>query len=165
MLWFWDYIILCFFFFLCGLNPVVLCRLYIKQPPSSTSISGYEEEEPEWAEYKIKETNMFTVDKYQQVVFFVSFFSTILADLYLCFNDPVCFLMNVFVFSSMSIMISLQIGFFPDERAFSLRYQTAGMLETVLRQGVLGEDDTGEESPKSVFLSLEGFIFLLLRHP
>ncbi|KAL9427247.1 hypothetical protein AB3S75_029439 [Citrus x aurantiifolia] len=84
--------------------------LYIKQPPSSTSISGYEEEEPEWAEYKIKETNMFTVDKYQQ------------------------------------------IGFFPDERAFSLRYQTAGMLETVLRQGVLGEDDTGEESPKNLKL-------------
>ncbi|XP_044480112.1 uncharacterized protein LOC123225201 isoform X2 [Mangifera indica] len=83
--------------------------LYIKQPPSSTLISGYEEE-PEWAEYKIKETNMFTVDKYQQ------------------------------------------IGFFPNERAFSLRYQTAGMLETVLRQGVLGEDDIGEESPKNLKL-------------
>ncbi|KAA8547950.1 hypothetical protein F0562_004379 [Nyssa sinensis] len=39
--------------------------LYIKQSPSSTSISGYDHE-PEWAEYKIKETNMFTVDKYQQ---------------------------------------------------------------------------------------------------
>lgn len=49
-------------------------------------------------------------------------------------------------------MISLQIGFFPDERAFALRYQTAGMLETVLRQGVLGEDDTGEESPKWVIV-------------
>lgn len=48
----------------------------------------------------------------------------------------------------LSIMISLQIVFFPDERAFALRYQTAGMLETVLRQGVLGEDDTGEESPR-----------------
>ncbi|KAL0013963.1 hypothetical protein SO802_001032 [Lithocarpus litseifolius] len=83
--------------------------LYIKQPPSSTSISGYDDE-PEWAEYKIKETNMFTVDKYQQ------------------------------------------IGFFPKERAFALRYQTAGMLETVLRQGVLGEDDTGEESPKNLKL-------------
>lgn len=45
-------------------------------------------------------------------------------------------------------MISLQIGFFPKEKAFSLRYQTAGMLETVLRQGVLGEDDIEEESPK-----------------
>lgn len=45
-------------------------------------------------------------------------------------------------------MISLQIGFFSNERAFALRYQTAGMLETVLRQGVLGEDDSGEESPK-----------------
>ncbi|KAG8659568.1 uncharacterized protein LOC110602850 isoform X2 [Manihot esculenta] len=83
--------------------------LYIKQPPTSTSISGYDEE-PEWAEYKIKETNMFTVDKYQQIVFF------------------------------------------PDERAFALRYQTAGMLETVLRQGVLGEDDTGEESPRNLKL-------------
>lgn len=85
----------------------LLQTLYIKEPPSTTSISGYDPE-PEWAEYKIKETNMFTVDKYQQ------------------------------------------IGFFPDEKAFSLRYQTAGMLETVLRAGVLGEDDTGEESPKNL---------------
>ncbi|XVE68204.1 hypothetical protein DITRI_Ditri09bG0049600 [Diplodiscus trichospermus] len=83
--------------------------LYIEQPQSSTSISG-NDEEAEWAEYKIKETNMFTVDKYQQ------------------------------------------IGFFPKERAFSIRYETAGMLETVLRQGVLGEDDTGEESPKNLKL-------------
>ncbi|KAF9623507.1 hypothetical protein IFM89_003123 [Coptis chinensis] len=81
--------------------------LYIKQPTSNTSVSGYDSE-PEWGEYKIKESNMFTVDKYQQ------------------------------------------IGFFPKERAFSLRYQTAGMLEAVLRQGVLGEDDTGEESPKNL---------------
>lgn len=43
-----------------------------------------------------------------------------------------------------------QIGFFPEEKAFALRYQTAGMLETVLRAGVLGEDDTGEESPKNL---------------
>lgn len=49
-----------------------------------------------------------------------------------------------------SIISSLQIGFFPKERAFSLRYQTAGMLDTTLRQGVLGEDDTGEESPRLV---------------
>ncbi|XP_057524286.1 uncharacterized protein LOC130804015 [Amaranthus tricolor] len=83
--------------------------LYIKQPPSGTSISGYEEE-PEWAEYKIKESNIFTVDKYQQ------------------------------------------IGFFPNERAFALRYQTAGMLETVLRQGVLGEDDIGEKNPRNLKL-------------
>lgn len=75
--------------------------LYIKQPP----LYG---EEPEWAEYKVKESNMFTVDKYQQ------------------------------------------IGFFPNERAFALRYQTAGMLETVLRQGVLGENDTGEVSPRNL---------------
>lgn len=52
----------------------------------------------------------------------------------------------------MFITTSLQISFFPSEKAFSLRYQTAGMLETVLRQGVLGEDDTGEESPRSVLL-------------
>ncbi|OEL23553.1 putative WRKY transcription factor 58 [Dichanthelium oligosanthes] len=45
---------------------------------------------------------------------------------------------------------SFYIGFFPEEKAFSLRYQTAGMLETVLRVGVLGEDDTGEESPKNL---------------
>ncbi|XP_059640990.1 uncharacterized protein LOC132283111 [Cornus florida] len=83
--------------------------LYIKQPSSGTSTSGYDCE-PEWAEYKIKETNMFTVDKYQQV------------------------------------------GLFPNEKAFALRYQTAGMLETVLRQGVLGEDDIGEESPKNLKL-------------
>ncbi|KAG9129026.1 hypothetical protein Leryth_021710, partial [Lithospermum erythrorhizon] len=83
--------------------------LYIKQPPSSTSGPG-DEEEVEWYEYKIKETNMFTVDKYQQ------------------------------------------IGFFPEEKAYALRYQTAGMLETVLRQGVLGEDDTGEESPRNLKL-------------
>ncbi|KAL5582235.1 hypothetical protein UlMin_014677 [Ulmus minor] len=85
--------------------------LYIKQAPSSTSVSGdKDEDEPEWAEYRIKETNMFTVDKYQQ------------------------------------------IGYFPNEKAFALRYQTAGMLETVLRQGVLGEDDIGEESPKNLRL-------------
>lgn len=36
-------------------------RLYIRQPPLSPK------DEPEWFEYKIKETNMFTVDKYQQV--------------------------------------------------------------------------------------------------
>lgn len=82
--------------------------LYIRQK-SSVSLPG-NDDEPEWAEYKIKETNMFTVDKYQQ------------------------------------------IGFFPNEKAFSLRYQTAGMLETVLRQGVLGEDDTGEEFPKNLKL-------------
>ncbi|KAJ6835331.1 uncharacterized protein M6B38_330895 [Iris pallida] len=81
--------------------------LYIKQPLSGTFKEDHESE-PEWAEYKIKETNLFTVDKYQQ------------------------------------------IGFFPREKAFSLRYQTAGMLETVLRAGVLGEDDTGEESPKNL---------------
>nr|DAD31360.1 TPA_asm: hypothetical protein HUJ06_010211 [Nelumbo nucifera] len=51
-----------------------------------------------------------------------------------------------------TIISSLQIGFFPKERAFSLRYQTAGMLETVLRQGILGEDDIGEESPKNLKL-------------
>ncbi|KAJ8546035.1 hypothetical protein K7X08_018618 [Anisodus acutangulus] len=44
------------------------------------------------------------------------------------------------------------IGFFPKEKAYALRYQTAGMLETVLRQGVLGEDDIGEESPRNLKL-------------
>lgn len=43
-----------------------VCRLYIKQAQSSTSFSG-DDEEPEWAEYRIKETNVFTADKYQQV--------------------------------------------------------------------------------------------------
>lgn len=47
---------------------VASCRLYIKQPSSSTSISG-DDNDAEWAEYKIKETNMFTADKYQQVRF------------------------------------------------------------------------------------------------
>ncbi|KAK8953990.1 hypothetical protein KSP39_PZI002375 [Platanthera zijinensis] len=81
--------------------------LYIKQSPSITVVSG-SDSEPEWLEYKIKETNMLTVDKYQQ------------------------------------------IGFFPKEKAFSLRYQTAGMLETVLRAGVLGEDDVGDNSPRNL---------------
>ncbi|KAM3286491.1 hypothetical protein P3S67_025290 [Capsicum chacoense] len=83
----------------------LLQTLYIKQPPFSGN-----DDEPEWFEYKIKETNMFTVDKYQQ------------------------------------------IGFFLKEKAYALRYQTAGMLETVLRQGVLGEDDIGEESPRNLKL-------------
>ncbi|WZZ81244.1 hypothetical protein YC2023_101816 [Brassica napus] len=39
--------------------------LYIKQATSATSVADEEEEEAEWVEYKIKETNMFTVDKYQ----------------------------------------------------------------------------------------------------
>ncbi|MQL87410.1 hypothetical protein Taro_019942 [Colocasia esculenta] len=83
--------------------------LYIKQAPSRMFVSDHDDE-PEWVEYKIKETNMFTVDKYQQ------------------------------------------IGLFPDEKAFSLRYETVGMLETVLRAGVLGEDDTGEECPRNLEL-------------
>lgn len=41
-------------------------RLYIKQSSSSYSPSAADSED-EWAEYKIKETNMFTADKYQQV--------------------------------------------------------------------------------------------------
>uniref|UniRef100_A0A0D9X7J8 Uncharacterized protein n=1 Tax=Leersia perrieri TaxID=77586 RepID=A0A0D9X7J8_9ORYZ len=40
-------------------------RLYIKQGSSQISIVD-EDSEPECVEYKIKETNMFTVDKYQQ---------------------------------------------------------------------------------------------------
>ena len=57
-----------------------------------------------------------------------------------------CLLLSFWI----SIVGSLQISFFPVEKAFALRYQTAGMLESVLRQGVLGEDDTEEESPKWV---------------
>ncbi|KAL5990896.1 hypothetical protein ACLOJK_011801 [Asimina triloba] len=91
---------------------VGIYRLYIKQPPSATFVSD-SDPESEWMEYKIKETNMFTVDKYQQ------------------------------------------IGYFPKEKAFALRYQTAGMLETVLRAGVLGEDDTGEESPNFSFMGMQ----------
>jgi hypothetical protein len=44
-----------------------ICRLYIKQASSKISIVCEDDSEPEWVEYKIKETNMFTVDKYQQV--------------------------------------------------------------------------------------------------
>ena len=49
-------------------------------------------------------------------------------------------------FFSIEYPKSLVCGLFfpPNEREFTLRYQTAGMLETVLRQGVMGEDDTGE---------------------
>lgn len=126
------------------------CRLYIKQPSSNTSISG-DDDDTEWAEYKIKETNMFTVDKYQQVRFssnagklkckqYIYIYFLVLSLWFQCFFK-------------ISITISLQIGFFPSEKAFALRYQTAGMLETVLRQGVLGEDDTGEESPRQVLRS------------
>ncbi|KAA3464389.1 Calycin [Gossypium australe] len=99
--------------------------LYIEQPQSSTSISGHDEE-AEWAEYKIKETNMFTVDKYQQVSF--------------SNHSPI---QNLPSFALLYIVIII---------SKLLKYQTAGMLETVLRQGVLGEDDTGEESPKNVKL-------------
>lgn len=45
----------------------VICRLYIKQASSGITFADEEDPEPEWVEYKIKETNMFTVDKYQQV--------------------------------------------------------------------------------------------------
>lgn len=45
----------------------LLQTLYIKQPPFTTSVSG-DDCESEWFEYKIKETNMFTVDKYQQIL-------------------------------------------------------------------------------------------------
>lgn len=58
-------------FMVCGdkwTNRLQNFRLYIKQPPSTTSYSD-DDCEPEWFEYKIKETNMFTVDKYQQVSF------------------------------------------------------------------------------------------------
>eukprot|EP00252_Welwitschia_mirabilis_P013409 TRINITY_DN2949_c0_g1_i2.p1 TRINITY_DN2949_c0_g1~~TRINITY_DN2949_c0_g1_i2.p1 ORF type:complete len:224 (-),score=50.96 TRINITY_DN2949_c0_g1_i2:425-1096(-) len=44
-----------------------------------------------------------------------------------------------------------QIGFFPEKKAFSLRHQTAAILDKVLRVGVLGEDDVGEEFPKITY--------------
>lgn len=99
---------------------------------------------------------MFTVDKYQQVS--LSWHLKIVVKLLWLYPKKVDFCFRFgdsIVIFRISIMISLQIGFFPNERAFSLRYQTAGMLETVLRQGVLGEDDIGEESPKSVSLLFE----------
>lgn len=80
--------------------------LKIKQPPSK--IATLDTNDPEWEEFKLRETNMFTVDTHQQ------------------------------------------IGFFPEEKAFSLRHQTAEMLDRVLRVGVLGEDDTDEEFPKNL---------------
>ena len=47
---------------------VIFCpRLSIKQPPSKTFISG-EDNEIEWAEFKLDETNYLTIDK-QQVMF------------------------------------------------------------------------------------------------
>jgi len=45
----------------------LLQSLYIKQASSQISVVDEDDSEPEWVEYKIKETNMFTVDKYQQV--------------------------------------------------------------------------------------------------
>lgn len=42
-------------------------RLSIKQPPSKTFISGEDAEESEWAEFKLDETNLLTIDKQQQV--------------------------------------------------------------------------------------------------
>jgi hypothetical protein len=44
-----------------------ICMLYIKQASSKVSIVGEDDSEPAWVEYKIKETNMFTMDKYHQV--------------------------------------------------------------------------------------------------
>lgn len=91
---------------------------------------------------------MFTVDKYQQVrCLTLPSHCSFPLYIYLSSKETTYILDSVFPIE-LSIMISLQIVFFPDERAFALRYQTAGMLETVLRQGVLGEDDTGEESPR-----------------
>lgn len=80
--------------------------LKIKQPPSK--IAKLDTKDSEWEEFKLRETNMFTVDTHQH------------------------------------------IGFFPQEKAFSLRHQTAEMLDRVLRVGVLGEDDTDEEFPKNL---------------
>lgn len=79
----------------------MLCRLYIKQASSSTS--GHDEDDDEWAEYKIKETNMFTVEKYQQVR--LSFTLRIWLDLSVTFNVVEacnlfvmisCFILNIY---------------------------------------------------------------------
>ncbi|KAH9315159.1 hypothetical protein KI387_023786 [Taxus chinensis] len=43
-----------------------------------------------------------------------------------------------------------QIGFFPEGNAYSLRHQSADTVDKVLRVGVLGEDDIGEEFPKNL---------------
>ncbi|XP_074338272.1 uncharacterized protein LOC141676508 isoform X2 [Apium graveolens] len=46
----------------------------------------------------------------------------------------------------------IHVNIFPNEKTFALRYQTTDMLETILRQGVLGEDDIREEFPKNLKL-------------
>lgn len=131
----------------------LIVRLYIKQCPSNTKASG-ESDEPEWAEYKIKETNMFTVDKYQQVIYYCTWKICFL--LISFFSGKICFNLfcefSYFCVCWISTVLSLQVNIFAEEKAFVLRYQTAGMLENVLRQGVLGEDDVGEEFPKLVHL-------------
>ncbi|GLJ15400.1 hypothetical protein SUGI_0252780 [Cryptomeria japonica] len=81
--------------------------LKIKQAPPKTSILGGHTE-PEWEEYKLRETNLFTIDNHEQ------------------------------------------IGFFPEGKAFSLRHQSADVVDKVLRVGVLGEDDVDEEFPKNL---------------
>lgn len=93
---------------------------------------------------------MFTADKYQQVRFSYTYWDLESCCWVICHGEISLWPSFCDLLSSVEyqIIISLQIGFFPNERAFSLRYQTAGMLETVLRQGVLGEDDIGEELPK-----------------
>ncbi|KAI5073330.1 hypothetical protein GOP47_0011343 [Adiantum capillus-veneris] len=44
--------------------------LSIKQAPSKTFIAGEDVEENEWAEFKLDETNLLTIDKQQQVGYF-----------------------------------------------------------------------------------------------
>eukprot|EP00250_Pteridium_aquilinum_P028279 c36890_g1_i1 orf=68-1228(+) len=44
--------------------------LSIKQAPSKTFIAGEDAEESEWAEFKLEETNLLTIDKQQQVGYF-----------------------------------------------------------------------------------------------
>lgn len=44
--------------------------LNIKQAPSKTFIAGEDKDESEWAEFKLDETNLLTIDKQQQVGYF-----------------------------------------------------------------------------------------------
>ncbi|KAH7441486.1 hypothetical protein KP509_03G040100 [Ceratopteris richardii] len=85
--------------------------LSIKQAPSKTLFSGEEVEDDEWAEYKLDETNLLTIDKQQQV------------------------------------------GYFPNDRAYTVSHRTAEMLDKVIRAGVLGEDgDDLDDAPVGVKL-------------
>ncbi|KAL3696190.1 hypothetical protein R1sor_010266 [Riccia sorocarpa] len=52
-----------------GTDVALLQTLNIKQPPPKTRTAG-ESEEPMWADYKLDETNLFTVERRQQIGYF-----------------------------------------------------------------------------------------------